>query len=70
MGGNTLGLYGGIFGKGSDTVIAHGYQGSLHLWRRVQSKEGVANELWQPLASPSGHFGSVEVHFNLFYILL
>ncbi|XP_019857686.1 PREDICTED: probable elongator complex protein 2 [Amphimedon queenslandica] len=60
VGGNSLGLYGGIFGKGSDTVLAHGYQGSLHLWRRVQSRDGGTTELWQPLASPSGHFGSVE----------
>lgn len=61
VGGNTLGLYGGIFGKGSDTVLGHGYQGSLHHWKRVDSMEGGDTELWRPLSSPSGHFGPVEV---------
>lgn len=32
VGGNTLGFYGGKFGAGGSSVMAHGYQGSFHIW--------------------------------------
>ena len=35
VGGNTLGLYGGIFSPCGNQILAHGYQGSFHLWRSV-----------------------------------
>ena len=35
VGGNTLGLYGGVFGPHGDLIIAHGYQGAFHLWKRA-----------------------------------
>ena len=34
VGGNTLGLYGGVFGPRGDLILAHGYQGAFHLWKR------------------------------------
>jgi elongator complex protein 2 len=56
MGGNTLGFYGGVWGPKGEFMLAHGYNGSFHLWRRV-SAEG---DEWQPQVSVSGHFGAVE----------
>lgn len=38
IGGNTLGFYGATFDSTSKYIIAHGYQGALHLWRRNQEK--------------------------------
>lgn len=35
VGGNTLGLYGGVFGPHGDLILAHGYQGAFHLWKRA-----------------------------------
>lgn len=35
VGGNTLGLYGGVFGPRGDLILAHGYQGAFHLWKRA-----------------------------------
>ena len=56
-------MYGGLFAPGGDIILAHGYQGAFHIWKRVSgsddSKEGA--ELWQPLVAPSGHFGPVQV---------
>ena len=37
VGGNTLGLYGGVFGPRGDLILAHGYQGAFHLWKRSTS---------------------------------
>ena len=34
IGGNTLGFYGATFSPNSQYIIAHGYQGALHLWKR------------------------------------
>ena len=36
VGGNTLGLYGCCFGNQGQSILAHGYQGALHLWEDVQ----------------------------------
>ena len=32
VGGNTLGLYGGVFGPDGKSIMAHGYQGAFHQW--------------------------------------
>ena len=32
VGGNTLGLYGGMFAPDGKSIIAHGYQGAFHQW--------------------------------------
>ena len=37
VGGNTLGLYGGVFGPHGNLILAHGYQGAFHLWKRASS---------------------------------
>lgn len=64
MGGNTLGLFGAIFCPlkevgGANLILAHGYHGAFHLWKK---KGGVTEvELWEPLTSPGGHFGQVQV---------
>ena len=52
IGGNTLGLYGAKFGPGGVKIVAHGYQGALHLWEKVSGK-------WQGRCVPGGHFGPV-----------
>ena len=59
VGGNTLGLYGGVFGPTGDVVVAHGYQGAFHIWKRdEQSSDG---RRWRPMPAPSGHFRPVQV---------
>lgn len=32
VGGNTLGFYGCQFAPNGKSILAHGYQGSFHLW--------------------------------------
>jgi elongator complex protein 2 len=34
VGGNTLGFYGGVFNPTGDKILAHSYQGSLHMWKK------------------------------------
>ena len=34
--GNTLGLYGCRFGNQGTSILAHGYQGTFHLWQYDQ----------------------------------
>ncbi|KAF5188631.1 Elongator complex protein, partial [Thalictrum thalictroides] len=50
-----LGFYGGHWSPCGDSILAHGYGGSFHLWRNV----GVNYENWQPQKVPSGHFAAV-----------
>lgn len=33
IGGNTLGFYGATFDQKGENIVAHGYQGALHLWK-------------------------------------
>lgn len=57
-------MYGGIFGPRGDTILAHGYQGAFHIWKKrtmSTSEDSERIELWQPLVAPSGHFGPVQV---------
>lgn len=37
VGGNSLGLYGAVFGPSGDCILAHGHQGEFHLWKKVTS---------------------------------
>ena len=76
VGGNTLGLYGCRFGPDGNSILAHGYQGALHLWHQIQVFNfnfdfikwliGVIIALqclqseWKPGVVCGGHFGSVE----------
>ena len=57
VGGNTLGLYGGVFCHHGNAIIAHGYQGAFHIWKRQEA----GGTKWLPLTTPSGHFGPVQV---------
>lgn len=50
-----LGFYGGHWSPNGDSIFAHGYGGSFHLWRNV----GVDFDNWQPQKVPSGHFAAV-----------
>lgn len=67
LGGNALGFFGGLFGPEGLYILAHGYNGAFHLWKRQVTKvlqgEGVEDlelEAWEPCVTVSGHFGSVE----------
>lgn len=51
-----LGFYGGHWGPSGNSILAHGYGGSFHLWRNV----GVDFDDWKPQKVPSGHFGAVS----------
>lgn len=48
-----LGFYGGHWSPNGDSILAHGYGGSFHLWKNV------GNDNWLPQKVPSGHFASV-----------
>lgn len=50
-----LGFYGGHWSSSGDSILAHGYGGSFHLWKNV----GVDLDNWQPQKVPSGHFAAV-----------
>ncbi|OAE19684.1 hypothetical protein AXG93_1847s1490 [Marchantia polymorpha subsp. ruderalis] len=50
---SALGFYGGVWGPLGDAILAHGYGGSLHFWKEVQTQE------WEPQLAPSGHFAPV-----------
>ncbi|XP_046845243.1 elongator complex protein 2-like isoform X2 [Xenia sp. Carnegie-2017] len=55
VGGNTLGFYGGVFNPYGDVILAHSYQGSLHMWRKE-----LESGCWQAIATKSGHFAPVQ----------
>lgn len=54
VGGNSVGFYGCKFGPNGKEIMAHGYQGSFHIWRFSEDAKN-----WIPLSAPSGHFGEV-----------
>ncbi|KAE8742733.1 hypothetical protein FOCC_FOCC011764 [Frankliniella occidentalis] len=54
VGGNTLGFYGCQFAPDGHSILAHGYQGSFHLWHLDSDTES-----WQPGLSVGGHFDEV-----------
>jgi elongator complex protein 2 len=41
VGGNTLGFYGGVFNPTGEKILAHSYQGSLHMWKKDESSVSV-----------------------------
>ncbi|KAJ2745725.1 Elongator subunit elp2 [Coemansia sp. BCRC 34301] len=53
-GGATQGFLGSAVSPSGTLVLAHGYQGSLHMWCTDGSG------LWIPRASVSGHYASVQ----------
>jgi len=59
MGGHTLGFYGCAFSPSGEAILAHGYSGSLHLWRQVPDESGESKR-YMPAVTVSGHAGSVN----------
>lgn len=55
IGGTNLGFFGALFGKHNRSVIAHGWGGSFHCWRK-----GEENGAWKAIISPTGHFDEVS----------
>lgn len=51
LGQTALGFYGGVWGPYGNAILAHGYSGSLHLWR----DGGKDSPEWRPWLVPSGH---------------
>lgn len=43
-GANHLGYFTGVWGPGNGAIVAHGFTGALHMWRREEHR-------WQPQAS-------------------
>ncbi|CAK9832654.1 Elongator complex protein 2 [Anthophora retusa] len=54
VGGNLMGFYGCKFSHNGLNILAHGYQGSFHIW---EYSDTVKN--WIPKSIPSGHFAEV-----------
>lgn len=52
---SALGFYGGHWSPNADSILAHGYGGSFHLWKNV----GDDIDNWKPQKVPSGHFAAV-----------
>lgn len=38
VGGNTLGFFGGVFSPCGKVIIAHGFQGAVHIWKLNEVK--------------------------------
>lgn len=47
VGGNTLGLYGGMFNPKGNSIIAHGYHGAFHQWRYNEVRYGRRRQVLQ-----------------------
>nr|XP_050044009.1 elongator complex protein 2-like [Dermacentor andersoni] len=56
IGGNTLGFLGAVFGPSGNRILGHGFQGSLHMWKRPEDNK---DNLWQTSVTPGGHFDKV-----------
>jgi len=54
VGGNSLGFYGCKFGPDGLHILAHGYQGTFHIWKYSQEMNK-----WLPCPAPGGHFAEV-----------
>ncbi|XP_029848834.2 probable elongator complex protein 2 isoform X2 [Ixodes scapularis] len=57
VGGNAMGFYGAAYSPDGTSILAHGFQGALHLWRLCE-KDG-SSSAWEPAVTPGGHFDSV-----------
>lgn len=60
VGGNSVGYYGCKFNSNGSSVLAHGYQGTFHMW----GYDEIVNK-WLPRSAPSGHFSQVnDLHWE------
>ncbi|KFM26617.1 Elongator complex protein 2 [Auxenochlorella protothecoides] len=57
-GANHLGYYTGVWSPCGSAAAAHGYTGSLHVWRRDGQAPG-AEGPWHPVPAPTGHVAAV-----------
>ncbi|BDA40643.1 Elongator complex protein 2 [Coccomyxa sp. Obi] len=55
-GASSLGYYGGCFSPDGQSIVAHGFTGALHLWRR---EEDDGRGAWVPQHALGGHYGAV-----------
>ncbi|XP_071696930.1 elongator complex protein 2 isoform X2 [Rutidosis leptorrhynchoides] len=53
---SALGFYGGHWSPNGNSILAHGYGGSFHLWKNVGDQ---IHNNWKPQKVPSGHFADV-----------
>ena len=60
VGGNTLGFYGGLCNQSGTAVLAHGYHGSLHLWRRASAEAAAASASAAATGAGTGGEGESE----------
>ncbi|GIM15502.1 hypothetical protein Vretimale_18281 [Volvox reticuliferus] len=61
-GASCLGYFGGVWGAGGSSILAHGFTGALHLWSQppAAGPTGAAsNGPWLPYHALGGHFGAV-----------
>lgn len=56
VGGNSLGFYGARFNPKGKSIVGHGFQGSLHLWKESDDND----RLWLPQVINGGHFKEVK----------
>ncbi|GFR97899.1 elongator complex protein 2 [Elysia marginata] len=54
VGGNTLGLFGGLFSPCGQSILGHGYQGAFNQWTYDD-----ASGVWLPEVTGGGHFAPV-----------
>ncbi|KAL3133219.1 hypothetical protein ABBQ38_007106 [Trebouxia sp. C0009 RCD-2024] len=55
-GANNLGYFTGCFSPQGTSILAHGFTGALHLWKRPEGHTGVG---WEPGHALGGHYGAV-----------
>lgn len=60
IGGTNLGFFGALFGSRGNTVLAHGWGGSFHTWRRSpESASASGSAQWTSVVSVTGHYDEV-----------
>eukprot|EP00249_Psilotum_nudum_P012407 c23766_g1_i3 orf=377-2911(+) len=55
LGHSALGFFGGLWSPEGDTILAHAFSGSFHMWWNVS----LGGSDWQPQLVPSGHSAPV-----------
>ena len=64
VGGNTLGLYGAVFGPRGDLILAHSYQGAFHLWKRASTKPTSSTVSSDHMTVSSDHMTASSDHMT------
>ncbi|GIL68204.1 hypothetical protein Vafri_21466 [Volvox africanus] len=61
-GASCLGYFGGVWGAGGSSILAHGFTGALHLWSQppeAATTGAASSGPWLPYHALGGHFGAV-----------